>query len=81
LTVKKKNQKILKNIIILYFYWFNKKINFIYWKKGPSFTPINVGAKSILKVAIRSVNLGEQSNLINGLKRLNKSDPSVEVYT
>jgi ribosome assembly protein 1 len=40
-----------------------------------------VGAKSILKVAIRSVNLGEQSNLINGLKRLNKSDPSVEVYT
>ena len=48
---------------------------------GPSLTPINLGAKSILKVAIRSQNLSEQPSLIQGLKRLNKSDPSVEVYT
>lgn len=47
----------------------------------PSLTPINLGAKSILKVAIRSQNLSEQPSLIQGLKRLNKSDPSVEVYT
>ena len=47
----------------------------------PSLTPIQLGAKSILKVSIRSKNLEDAHLLMEGLKKLNKSDPSVEIYT
>ena len=50
-------------------------------KQCPSFTPIDVGAKSILKVTLRTKNLDDAPKLNDGLKKLNKSDPSVEVYT
>ncbi|KAL4452839.1 hypothetical protein ABPG74_002404 [Tetrahymena malaccensis] len=47
----------------------------------PSLTPINLGAKGILKVALTTHNLDDNHLLIEGLKKLNKSDPSVEVFT
>lgn len=47
----------------------------------PSFTPVDVMAKSILKVALTTQSLDNQPKLIEGLKKLNKSDPSVEVFT
>lgn len=47
----------------------------------PSFTPVDVLAKSILKVALTTASLDDQPKLIDGLKKLNKSDPSVEVFT
>jgi translation elongation factor EF-G len=34
-----------------------------------------------LKVSINSKNLEDQPKLIEGLKKLNKSDPSVEIYS
>ncbi len=47
----------------------------------PSFTPIYIGAKGLLKVAITCESLEETPQLFEGLKRLNKSDPSLEVFT
>ncbi len=47
----------------------------------PSFTPVEVLAKGILKVALTTASLDNQPKLIEGLKKLNKSDPSVEVFT
>lgn len=47
----------------------------------PSLTPVNLGAKGILKVSLTTMNLDDSAHLIEGLKKLNKSDPSVEVIT
>ncbi len=49
------------------------------FKECPSFTPIYLGSKSILKVAITLKNLNMAKDLEIALKKLNKSDPSLDV--
>lgn len=45
-----------------------------------SFVPVNLQSKSVLKVSVSTPNIEDNKKLIEGLKKLNKSDPSVEVY-
>ncbi len=46
----------------------------------PSFIALSNKSKPIVKVAIEAKKLSEMEKLAEGLKRLNKADPSVEVY-
>ena len=50
-------------------------------RECPSLSPIFIGEKGLLKVSVNSMNLEEAPLLVAGLKILNKSDPSVDVYT
>lgn len=45
-----------------------------------SFVPVNLQSKSVLKVSVSTPNIQDNNKLLDGLKKLNKSDPSVEVY-
>ena len=45
----------------------------------PSFTSMNLGAISLLKVSVTTELIEDYPKLIEGLKKLNKSDPSVDV--
>lgn len=42
-------------------------------------SPLASTSKAILKVAVTTPNLQQMPKLIDGLKKLNKSDPSIEV--
>jgi len=48
-------------------------------KSCPSLAPLASTSKAILKVAVTTPNLQHAGKLIEGLKKLNKSDPSIEV--
>lgn len=45
-----------------------------------SLSPKVTHSKAILKVSISTPNLENMGKVVEGLKKLNKSDPSVEVY-
>jgi ribosome assembly protein 1 len=45
-----------------------------------SFVPVSSQTKSILKVSITTPNFENSHKMLEGLKKLNKSDPSVDVY-
>lgn len=45
-----------------------------------SFIPVASQTKSILKVNISTPEIEDNQKMVEGLKKLNKSDPSVEVY-
>lgn len=42
-----------------------------------SFIPVNLQSKSVLKVSVSTPNIQDNNKLLDGLKKLNKSDPSV----
>ena len=42
--------------------------------------PITSQTKSILKVSVSTPNFEDNHKMLEGLKKLNKSDPSVDVY-
>jgi len=46
----------------------------------PSFVALNNKSKPIVKVALEASRLSDMEKLSEGLKKLNKADPSVEVY-
>lgn len=45
-----------------------------------SFVPISSKTKSILKVSVSTPDIKNGPKLLEGLKKLNRSDPSVDVY-
>ncbi len=45
-----------------------------------SFVPIASQTKSILKVSVSTPDIKNNAKLLDGLKKLNRSDPSVDVY-
>ena len=45
-----------------------------------SFMPVSNQTKSILKVSVSTPDIKSNPLLLEGLKRLNRSDPSVDVY-
>lgn len=47
----------------------------------PSFSPLYRGSVAILRVAISTEKLSEMPKLVEGLRKLKKCDPAVEVYT
>jgi len=46
----------------------------------PTFNVMNYKSKPIVKVAIEAENLGDMEKLAEGLKKLNRAEPAVEVY-
>ena len=46
----------------------------------PSIIPLNINKNSNIKVSITTENIKELPLLIEGLKKLNRSDPAVEYY-
>ena len=46
----------------------------------PTFMALNNKAKPIVKVAIEAEKLGDMDKIAEGLKKLNRAEPSVEVY-
>ena len=49
-------------------------------KECLSFVPVSTQTKSILKVSVSTPDLKDSPKLSEGLKKLNRSDPSVDVY-
>ena len=45
-----------------------------------SFVPVSNQTKSILKVSVSTPDIKDGPKLLEGLKKLNRSDPSVDVY-
>ena len=45
-----------------------------------SFVPVSSQTKSILKVSVSTEDIKDGPRLLDGLKKLNRSDPSVDVY-
>ena len=45
-----------------------------------SFIPVSSQTKSILKVSVTTPDIKDSPKLLEGLKKLNRSDPSVDVY-
>eukprot|EP01022_Parablepharisma_sp_SALTPOND_P021377 TRINITY_DN41897_c9_g1_i1.p1 TRINITY_DN41897_c9_g1~~TRINITY_DN41897_c9_g1_i1.p1 ORF type:complete len:1052 (-),score=124.97 TRINITY_DN41897_c9_g1_i1:19009-22164(-) len=46
----------------------------------PTFTPLTNKSKPIVKVAVEAEKLGDMEKLSEGLRKLNRAEPSVEVY-
>lgn len=49
-------------------------------KECLSFVPMSAQTKSILKVSVSTPDIKNGPKLLDGLKKLNRSDPSVDVY-